>query len=189
MNRLAITLCGFILAALPSTSALADTVYTYTGNHFTHADALYFTTTERVSGSFTLSSPLAPNMSLTAITPVQFSFSDGRATFTNATTLPPEFDVATDSTGNIAYWLIYLYNRDNTNDVRTFNTGELVDDAGVAYVNLQGSQYGSYVYNDPGTWTVFTTDSPSPVPEPSSLLMLASGAIGGLGVFRRRLVG
>jgi hypothetical protein len=35
MNRLTVALCGLMLAALPSTSVLADTMYTYTGNPFT----------------------------------------------------------------------------------------------------------------------------------------------------------
>src|SRR5262245_53389470 len=68
------------LVALGPAHTSADTIYSYTGNHFTMAASPY-TTNDFISGSFDLATPLGNNVPLTAITPTSFSFSDGVQTF------------------------------------------------------------------------------------------------------------
>jgi len=74
MKALAAALCGLLLAALPSTSALADTteyVYTYTGNPFTTGPMAG----ESIDLSFPVAAPLGDNLSNANITPIQWSVS------------------------------------------------------------------------------------------------------------------
>jgi hypothetical protein len=81
--------------------------YHYSGNHFTDVQGLY-TTLESVQGSFTLSSPLPPNLSGVTITPTSFSFSDGIVTITNSSVglFINSFTVSTNSAGQITAWNI-----------------------------------------------------------------------------------
>lgn len=202
MNRLTATLCGAILAALPPASAMADTyTYTYTGNDFTYVQpgvptaGIYnpFTTSDSISGYFTLSTALAPNLSFGQISVDSAVFTDGFQTL-DAASIPTHdvsVEVATDSSGNISSWGIYF---GVNGEVITTNNVWLEEWDGLDYVvgdagvtNEDGYSMSANNGDDPGTWTVSTSDSPSPVPEPSGLLLLGTGAIGGLGVFRRKL--
>jgi uncharacterized repeat protein (TIGR02543 family) len=85
--------------------------YTYTGNPFTtFLGSGQSTGLSSVSGSFTVSQPLPPNMQLTNITDLilYFSFTDGYSAFTNCSsgqTLCSAY-VSTDSQSNILGWSI-----------------------------------------------------------------------------------
>jgi hypothetical protein len=183
MNRLPIVLCGLLLAVLPSTSALADTTYTYTGNPFNTLNGVY-TTSDFVSGSFTVATPLAPDTPYGAITPGSFSFSDGHQTLDASNTSTAFFGVATDDTGNIVGWYIALI--DAEANIQTSNPyiNGIVDDA---RIDVDSSFSRAFLFSDPGTWTESTTD-PVPTPEPSSLVLLGSGLIGIAGAVRHGLV-
>ena len=187
MNRLNAVLCGIILAALPSTSALADTVYTYTGNPFTtsHVGGIY-TPSDFISGSFTVATPLAPDSPYGAITPESFTFSDGIQTFDASNTPLTFFGVATDDTGNIVGWYISLLSVDGVSNLNTGN-GYIVGVSDEAKIDQAGTIDRVFVFNDPGTWTESSTD-PSPVPEPSSIVLFGTGALGLAGSVRRKFL-
>jgi hypothetical protein len=172
--------------------ARADTVYSYTGNPFTNGVTQFggltslpfgpFTASDSVSGSFTVATPLGPALHLVTFTPASFSFTDGVDTLTNLNSTLSSFEqVSTDVSGNIVDWHIFarLVGGNNafidTNDIM----GGGADEG--AETDNQGHFVGAGNLNDPGKWTVSTT-----VPEPSSLLLLASGAIGLAGVLRKR---
>jgi PEP-CTERM motif len=196
MKRLNVVLCGLILATLPSTSALADTLYTYTGNAFTSNDLdggpdSPFSTSSSVSVWFTVVTPLGDNLAFTDITPTNYSISNGVTTFTSADPSSYfSFEVGTDATGAINLWIIEQDGLDipdvGVNAAGTFNNSALygVDDFGVALGGNLGLNR-----DDPGTWTSASSDpSPATTPEPSALFLLGTGALGLVGMVRRRLV-
>src|SRR5262245_50072252 len=71
----ALTAVAALSIAYPA-SVQANTTYQYTGNPFTAVTTPY-TTSDFVTGMLKLAVPLAPNMPLTTISPVAFTFSDG----------------------------------------------------------------------------------------------------------------
>lgn len=166
-----------LLAALlvPLPASAGTVTYTYTGADFTSVSGSY-TTSDSVSGEFTLPAPLADNLTvLTAITPTSFSFSDGVQTLTQANA-SAGFDVATNSSGSITQWYILIQTTAG-GALETIDYPSLIveDDASSA----AGSE-GLSAFS-PGTWT--ETDIVS-TPEPASLFLVGSGLAA---AFARRL--
>lgn len=169
--------------------ALADTIYSYTGNPFTTGVTQNgltplpvgpFTANDSVSGSFTVPTKLAPLLHLFVFTPTSFSFTDGVDTLTNQNSTLSSFEVSTDISGNILDWDIFARIVGSNNPF--IDTSDIMGtgaDEGSEADN-QGHLVGGENLDDPGTWTT--------VPEPSSLLLLVSGAIGLAGAVRKRLV-
>jgi len=169
--RLLLTASAVILCPF---AALADTTttYDYTGSNFSTAIGAY-TTSDSVQGSITFSAPLADNLSDFSVSPESFSFTDGVQTITSSTTgVVDSFAFSTNASGNISFWTIfvesspqsYIFSVDGTAEEGTTD----VNDA--AYTEI------------PGSWT-----EASPVPEPSTLALLGSGALGLIAPIRRRL--
>ncbi len=195
MNRLTVVLCGLVLAALLTTSAWADTVYTYTGNPFNLGNepdntvAPPFTTSDSVSGWFTVATPFGLNMALAQVNSISYSFTDGLNTITTgkATTFF-DFEIGTDATGAINVWDVDLgdaaFNYVGT-DFGPASGGNL--DLGI-WVDNPFASVGENE-EDPGTWTVSSTDpTPAATPEPSSIALLGTGALGLAGMLRRRFL-
>jgi hypothetical protein len=177
----------------PSSSAHALTMYTYSGNDFTTVTPPY-TTSDRVTGDFTLVSPLAANMLLTNITSQMstVSFTDGVNSIENIGDNIVRVEVATDGSGHIDQWLVALESPSRVVEgvvglIDTFNrSGDIVDVGNVdtcvqviagACTVFANVALGSILSN-PGVWS-------SSVPEPSSWFLLGAG-LAGLGYFSRR---
>jgi hypothetical protein len=80
-NRRLRLLFGLVSLLISATGLWASTTYAYTGNNFTYATGLY-TTSDRVTGFFTVDSPLLPNQLQVVNSPLAFQLSDGVQTLT-----------------------------------------------------------------------------------------------------------
>jgi hypothetical protein len=175
MKRIALPLLAIVLVPLP---AAADTVYTYTGNSFTQAFGAY-TTDDFVSGEFTVTAPLAPDMDSELVTPESFSFTDGVRTLNPQNVQEELFEISTDSARDISVWNILLVGN-ATNIITTEDTSNGITDAGIGPDG--GGDFGNN-FSHPGTWS----GPGMAVPEPSSMMLLGTGLAGFAGVLRRKV--
>ncbi len=169
---------GLILFCGLQSAARADITYTYTGNDFQTATAPY-TTTDFVSGSFTLASALGDNLVLASETPTSYSFSDGVQTISSLS--PPTdvtFEISTDASGKIDGWFINLENPSPFNQIFT-ETSPNQEDGG----SSSGGE--GLVFFDEGTWQV-SGGGTSPVPEPNMSWVLFGLLTAGWAMVRLR---
>lgn len=158
----------------------ADAIYAYVGNPYSGVNDAptvpgSYTTSMFVSGSITLSAPLAPNLVNATLVPLDFSFSDGRRTATPGNVVVAQFtDFSTDALGELTTWRVRL--DFSTSVASLIDTTETQDDAlwstgsscGIAYCDAAGTTL------NPGVWTITT------VPEPSTGLLLAPALVAAL---------
>ena len=164
-----------VTAALLSQRIFANITYEYTGNPFTLVSGPY-TTSDRVTGTVTLSTPLGDNMPLTAVSPLAFSFFDGIQTISNMNASFSGFEFATGSSGLPSQWSVDVQTAGGNDEIQTINVPlNAVDiaDMGASIGQAAGS---------PGTWSVST----APVPDPGSSITLLSLSLTALGVAARR---
>jgi hypothetical protein len=174
LGRVLVIPAAFILT-MP---LMADTVYTYTGNDFTEASSP-FSTSDSITGEFTVATALLPDTIYDGLTPLSFSFTDdvNTATTSDLNGLPT-FDVTTGSTGNILSWYI-VYDL-----LPAYATISTESDSGGVTDLVYGSPSGdAFNDNDAGSWAVSTT---STVPEPGNLMLVGLG-LAAIGVVRHRL--
>jgi hypothetical protein len=188
----ALFLCCVVLV---SPASVFGTTYTYTGN-FLGPDPPYafyppYTTSDFVTGYFSLNTPLADNLpNMTDITSLvtDFSFTDGVQTFNQSDSLMfEEFEVATNNQGAIDAWAIELGS--GYQNVFISCDGDLSGtDAcspgngwGIGGAADEAFDSGSVALREaaPGRW--------SATPEPSALMLFGSGILGVAGAVRRRL--
>jgi hypothetical protein len=162
--------------------AMADTVYTYTGNQFNFLLGTACPPECNISGSFTLPSPIGDNVTGAFVTPTSFSFSDGLMTITQANATGFSFDhISTNSSGVIVGWNMEWM----TAGYKMFSSTSPPGCTGCSVIDVTFNNaitIEAAIPNDPGRWTTTTT---SVVPEPSTLALFATGLVGVL--TRRRL--
>src|ERR1700693_5567524 len=189
---------AMLLCAITAPPASADTMYTYAGNPFKS----FFSQTNglpagvsAINGSFTLSNPLGANFS-GIVTPLSFSFSDGASPLTQVTAIHSSFSVTTGPTGAITQWNIGVTGGGASVTYPDVTLGTSSNLFSGIRISIDSTRYnltvlgvtinGGKAFNTtPGTWSSSTVITPTP--EPSSLIMLGSGLLGGLGVARRKL--
>ena len=203
---------GCLLAGVPAQAT--SFTYTYQGNDFSVADVVIpgniigtsiITTSDAISGSFTVNLPLAANLNNQVLLPrsgpdlMSVSFTDG-AGDTEPVNLNDSFVVvSTDSKGNITSWKIDVY---SVTGATTFLTCSSTNDLTCGYRPVSGDEpeysqdfavifstvdgidavNDGFTFNDPGTWT----RSVAWTPEPSSFWLLGTGVLllGGFAVRR-----
>ena len=158
-----------------TTGARAETVYTYTGLDFTSVSGLY-TTMDKVTGSFVLSSPLPPFLpagSDESALLVSWSLSDGVNTFTGTGPTLTAFNFATGPGGEIqGDWDVLIIN--SVGQIETFNfDDERFSEDTAATFSADPNTFNDAIVVFIGTWS-----SASTVPEPGILSMMFSGLLG-----------
>ncbi len=186
MKKLAILLTGFALSALPCTSALADTFgFNFTGPTFSaNGTATYIPTATTnqflvTAGSGTLSY----NGSTYALSllPPDSMFNTGFAGNDNLFFTPPN---APFNFNGIAFLVAGL----------TPNTGlNLFTDTPpggtLTYFELLGIITGNQISQETSPISITLNPTPTPgtvTPEPGSLALLGTGALGAFGILRRK---
>lgn len=162
-----------------SSANAAQVIYGYTGNNFTSVFASGYTTSDKITGTITLSSALPDSLTIltdeTALV-TSYSFSDGVTAFTNPccdTGNQTIFEFMTDASGNITNWIVTLETNDN-------HTGDLTTEGGVSAFDqsLVGGVLGGDNTGSPGVWSLQSTTSAVPEPASWALLLLGFGAMG-----------
>ncbi len=171
MNKGTIQIVPLFLALLIAPAMHGETIYTYTGNPFTTVDG-EFTTSMRITGSFTLDVPLADNLSGVQITPTDYSFFNGIVTDFKEPIASGDFFVSTNGTGAIDAWnielggLAHIESCSNSVSPLPMCSPPTVDGTATPFG-------GAIVTADAGSWTMTTTQ----VPEPSTLTLLLAAMI------------
>jgi len=150
--------------------ASADTVYNYTGNNF---NQFYGSTGDTTSNfltiTMTLASPLGANLSilsLTNITPISWSASDGTHSLdSNSAGLTTQFFFSTDGVGTITQWIINLstpsVGLESYSPEATLSDG--VQNVIINDVYIDRSVFGVDASSNTGAgvWTVSSTPEPT----------------------------
>jgi len=195
----ALILAVILIALTPTNANAIPEVYTYTGDFFntfsnpSPPDPNY-STLDNVTGTFTVPSAFPASMPSLSINPTSFSFSDGRTTLTNLSPLLTStmFTISTDTNADILLWSIFIETgaqafvgsqafRIATRNTSPFDEGRISEVVQTGIGGFSNTDIGSLT-GRPGTWTS------APIPEPSTMLLLASG-LAGLGFFRWRRKG
>jgi hypothetical protein len=178
MTTRVVWICFAAIVLFCSTAA-ADTMYTYTGNHYTSIEgpAPPWTLSDSIHGYFVVADPLEPQFASLRyplepgfVVPLAFSFTDGVFTFTQTNSGFSLF-AEIDASGNIIGWSMGLSDE-----------GVIVNSCAVlcdtlprddTFIIVDGSR--AVADNVMGTWTRTQT---APIPEPSTLLMFGTAAVG-----------
>lgn len=166
------------LVLLVASNASAATVYTYTGSEFTTAPSP-FTTSDSISGSFTVSNPLG-GLFNGSVSPSSYSFSDVVDTLTGSNSFIGNLTIQTDAQGNIDGWVVVLIG---------FSGGEICANStsdgsclpGEQDIGKSDSGISAYTATQ-GAWAPTTTPLPAALP----LFASGLGALGLLGWRRKR---
>lgn len=153
--------------------------YSYLGETFTEVSGPPYTTAQRVAGSFTLATPLAPDLPLTEVRDalIDYAFSDGVETRTAEDSYVVSFQVGTAADGRVNRWQISVVESPPATmvgDVRhTLDTVLTLDPpldqggTGTCDVVTDGlcssfilTDFGK-VEGDPGTWAGAVFPSPT----------------------------
>ena len=188
--------CLFALLARPAAAVTVE--YDYVGMPFAVPSGPVPPSVTNLSGEFRVNAALIPlpTSSLDDITSLvsSFSFTDGNQTLTNRNTQSFSFEITLDSAGHlVSPWEIDIGNIMSGPGLQTVSlTPDECDDMTWGANGYQATIQCFTGVDNKGTWSGPNEAlPPPPVPEPSSLPLLAAAglaAIGAAGAARRRLI-
>jgi hypothetical protein len=178
---------GALLFPALTVTLKANQIYSYLGNDFTTATSPY-TTSDYISGSFTLDSPLPPNYPASGVAAsipgfiTSFSFYDGVNSWNESDAVVTTILVATNSSGSIdSWWIVLSGDSGNINGlglVTCGSTGIFCPDALPNFDAILQNPSNPFSYLDrstnQGSWTSFSALS---TPEPSALSLMTPGTL------------
>jgi hypothetical protein len=103
-----IVACALFAIALAVPASAQTTTYVYTGSPYTTFSVLTCPPVCQLTGSFTVSKPLAANLTNVIVQPSSFSFTDGQITITNSNASAATFVIATNGSGAITTYTLIL---------------------------------------------------------------------------------
>lgn len=174
---------GALLTMYLPGSAMADTIYTYTGEDYTVCGGIYCSGGPfalSVTFETTLTDIALANLPFTDIsdTVTSFTFTDGTGLRRDNINTPPgqfEFSIATDASGAIVSWFVGAYSFPATTQMQSNWMSPFGFIPGADFSETTPGFAGDFgfIFNNPGTW------SKTRVPEPTTFALLAAGlAIG-----------
>jgi hypothetical protein len=161
------------------TAASANVILDYTGKNFTSVSGPY-TTSERVTGTITLSGPLAANLNFFDATPVSFSFNDGVQTISNLNALAATFSFWTDASGNITEYAFEIANGANFWD--QINVNNLPCCATEQGIQRQSPESYWQGLNSTSVGNLSIVSAP----EPMTVSLFGAGLVGAVTMRRRK---
>ena len=204
-NAFILSFYSFMILLLPVAATATPVVYTYIGNSFdTYVDhdpqpAGSYDNTNHLEIVLTTIDGYLPDMSLQDITPYldSWAITDGRYTLTEETHSYRAFRIDAEISGqSIVSWDFGFWYKDSFSDPgdsgslgsrmlsNNIYIGSTFGDQGSLYYwwSPETYQYDSGSVSSVGTWN----RSATPIPEPSTMLLLGVGLIGLAGATSRK---
>ena len=167
-------------------SAMADTIFTYTGNNYASCGGTYCSGGPyalSVTFDTTMMGSALDNLPLTniAATITSFKFSDGSGlTLNKSSAASSNIEIATNASGNVTAWFVGAYANSANTQMQTNLNSPFGPISGADFSETTAFFAGNYgIVGTPGTWTV------SGVPEPETYAMMLAG-LGLLGFIATR---
>jgi hypothetical protein len=168
--------------------ANAEAIYTYTGNLFTFTTTpSSFTTADSVTGTFTVATPFADNLSFVSVTPTTYSFADDVTILNQSNSAPMNFNISTNASGAITAWSIDLQGNQTGNgqdNITTDNNDPMLVEQTFDFGSVSGTDFA--FNNGPAGTLVLTAPTATPLPSTWTMMLIPLVGAGFVAAYRRQ---